>query len=44
MSYEDHIKLYEELCAEWHRKNYKSPEVRKALKYIDSQKKRRGVL
>lgn len=32
MSYEDRIKLYEELCT----KNYKSPEVRKALKYIDS--------
>nr|WP_306286816.1 hypothetical protein [Enterococcus innesii] len=43
MSYEQHMAEYEKLCKEWHEENDRPPEARKALKYIDSQKKRQGI-
>jgi hypothetical protein len=44
MTYEEHMKLASKMSNQWNKENYKEPSVRKALKYIAAQKKRRGIL
>lgn len=44
VNYEEHMNLFFESCIEWRQQNYKSPAVRKSLKYIANQKKRRGII
>lgn len=43
MSCEEHMALYEKMCKEWHEDNDRPQGVRKALKHIEIQKKRRGI-
>lgn len=44
MTYKEHLELAEKMSDQWNKDNYKEQSVRKALKYIDLQKKRRGIL
>ena len=44
MTYEEHMRLASKMFTQWSKENYKEPSVRKALKYIAAQKKKRGIL
>ena len=43
MTLEEHLELMEQMAKEWHKENDKPESVRRAMRYIKSQKKRRGV-
>ena len=43
MTLEEHLELMEQMAKERHKENDEPKSVRKAMRYINKQKKRRGV-